>query len=409
MQKVFMQHTSDGRRRVRLLPGHAGRGQLKLPVSFRSLRISKNMQACCAGDIQGGKGEYLMRFMHIADVHLGAAPDRGYAWARDRGRELWDTFRTCIEDANQKKIDLLLIAGDLFHRQPEKRELEEVNYLFSTLEHTIVVLMAGNHDYLTKNSPYLEYPWNKNVICLFSEECERVRLPDLRTEIYGFSYYQQEITAPLYDDILAEESDYFKILLAHGGDAQHIPLGKENLSRAGFDYIALGHIHKPQVYIKNLAVYSGALEPIDCNDVGPHGYIMGEVQRKRVKLSFVERAQRQYRKEEIPVTGDDTAFSVREKIAETVRSIGTQHTYSLVLTGERQPNFSPDIQEYLKCGRILEIEDQTVPEFHIEELKRQYHGQLIGDFIESFGEGPWTPVERKALSYGLEALLYPEK
>ena len=67
-----------------------------------------------------------MRFMHIADVHLGAAPDHGYPWAKARGKELWEGFRRCIADANEKKVDLLLIAGDLFDRRPEIKELNEV-------------------------------------------------------------------------------------------------------------------------------------------------------------------------------------------------------------------------------------------------------------------------------------------
>ncbi|MCD8104906.1 MAG: DNA repair exonuclease [Lachnospiraceae bacterium] len=349
-----------------------------------------------------------MRFMHIADVHLGAAPDHGYVWSKDRGRELWETFRQCIADANEKKVDLLLIAGDLFHRQPEPRELKEVNYLFSTLPNTAVALIAGNHDYLAPGSPYQDYPWNENVVCLFSGECERVRLPDLKTEIYGFSYHQQEIPAPLYDNLAAEKSDYFKILLAHGGDARHIPLDREKLGKAGFDYIALGHIHKPQVFIRNLAMYAGALEPIDRDDTGPHGYIIGEVQRKKVKLSFVEKARRQYRKEEVLVTEEDTAFSVREKIAETVRLKGSQDTYQITLTGFRHPRFRPDVGEYLKCGRILEVADRTAPAFHVEELRQRYRGQMIGNYIDSFGSEPKNLIEQKALTYGLEALLYPE-
>lgn len=350
-----------------------------------------------------------MRFMHIADVHLGAAPDHGFLWAKDRGRELWESFRRCIEDANEKKIDLLLIAGDLFHRQPELSELQEVNYLFSTLERTIVVMIAGNHDYLKPSSPYLTFPWNENVICLFSSECERVRLPELKTEIYGFSYHQQEIEEPLYEGIIAEQNDYFKILLAHGGDAEHIPIRKDSLQASGFDYIALGHIHKPQVYIRNLAMYAGALEPIDCNDPGPHGYIIGEVHRKKVKLSFVEVCSREYRQEEVVVNEEDTVYSVREKIAAAVREHGAQHTYRIILTGEHHPKFRPDIREYMKCGRIIEITDRTVPAFHLEELRHQYRGQLIGNYIESFGERPQGLVEEKALRYGLEALLYPDK
>lgn len=348
-----------------------------------------------------------MRFMHIADVHLGAAPDHGFPWAKGRGKELWESFKSCIEAANEKKVDLLLIAGDLFHRQPEVKELNEVNYLFSTLEKTMVVLIAGNHDYLQPSSPYLNYPWNENVITMFSPQMERVRLPELKLEVYGMSYHSRELPEPLLDDLRAEKNEYFKILLAHGGDAAHIPMNKERLLKSGFDYIALGHIHKPQVYIKNLAVFSGALEPIDCNDLGPHGYVLGEVHRKKVKLSFVASARRQYRQIDLEVTEADTPFSVREKVAEAVRQGGVEDIYRISLIGQRHPQFLPDTREYLKCGRILEVADRTVPAFHMEELRRRYQGQLIGNFIESFGQEPRGVVEEKALRYGLEALLYP--
>ena len=86
-----------------------------------------------------------------------------------------------------------------------------------------------------------------------------------------------------------------------------------------------------------------------------------------------------------------------------------QNMYRLILTGQRHPKFRPDIREYMKCGRIVDIQDKTVPAFHLEELRRQYRGQLIGVYIESFGENPRGVIEEKALRYGLEALLYPER
>ncbi len=349
-----------------------------------------------------------MRFMHIADVHLGAEPDHGYVWSKDRGRELWESFRHVIEEANEEQVDLLLIAGDLFHREPREKELKEVNYLFSTLKHTVVALIAGNHDYLRPDSPCLTFPWAGNVVCLFSPDCERVRLPEIRTEIYGFSYYRQQITKPVLDDLIPEKNDYFKILLAHGGEPNYLPMDREKLKAAGFDYIALGHIHKPQVFIENLAVYPGSLEPIDCSDYEKHGYILGEMTRKGVKLSFIQAARRQYIRAGIPVTEEDGSYSVREKIARTIKESGEQNTYRLVLDGQRDPSFVPDIREYLKCGRVLDVEDLTVPAFHPDKLRRQYRGQLIGNFIDSFGENPEDPIEQKALNYGLEALLYQD-
>ena len=74
-----------------------------------------------------------MRFIHIADVHLGAEPEAGTAYSKRRPDELWETFSEVVSLCEQEQTDLLLIAGDLFHRQPLLRELKEVDYLFSKL------------------------------------------------------------------------------------------------------------------------------------------------------------------------------------------------------------------------------------------------------------------------------------
>ena len=57
----------------------------------------------------------------------------------------------------------MLIAGDLFHRQPLLRELKEMNSILEMLEHTEVVMIAGNHDYIKKNSYYRTFSWASHV------------------------------------------------------------------------------------------------------------------------------------------------------------------------------------------------------------------------------------------------------
>ena len=59
-----------------------------------------------------------MKFIHIADVHLGAIPDSNMPWAEDREKERWEGFRNIINVCNEEDVDLLLIAGDFFHKQP---------------------------------------------------------------------------------------------------------------------------------------------------------------------------------------------------------------------------------------------------------------------------------------------------
>ena len=80
-----------------------------------------------------------MRFIHIADVHLGMQPDAGFPWSEERGESIWESFRRIIRLVGREKPDFLLIAGDLFQRQPLLRELKEVNDLFASIPETIVV------------------------------------------------------------------------------------------------------------------------------------------------------------------------------------------------------------------------------------------------------------------------------
>ena len=78
-----------------------------------------------------------MRFIHIADVHLGMQPDAGFPWSEERGESIWESFRRIIRLVGREKPDFLLIAGDLFQRQPLLRELKEVNDLFASIPETV--------------------------------------------------------------------------------------------------------------------------------------------------------------------------------------------------------------------------------------------------------------------------------
>ena len=198
-----------------------------------------------------------MRFIHIADVHLGAEPDAGTAYSKRRPDELWETFSEVVSLCEQEQTDLLLIAGDLFHRQPLLRELKEVDYLFSKLTHTEVVLIAGNHDHIRKDSYYRTFSWSENVHPLFGNRSQYLVLEHLDTAVYGFSYETKEILESRYDGLCAQKKAGIEILLAHGGDEKHIPINGNALKRSGFDYVALGHIHSPQQVGRETIRYCG--------------------------------------------------------------------------------------------------------------------------------------------------------
>ena len=142
----------------------------------------------------------MIRFIHLSDVHLGAVPDRGCPWSHEREEEIWETFRRVIVGIRKNPVDLLFIAGDLFHRQPLLRELREVDDLFASIPDTRVFLMAGDHDYIKEDSFYRNFVWSRNVTFFDREQQSCVEIADKQIFVYGLSYEHPEIRIPLYDE-----------------------------------------------------------------------------------------------------------------------------------------------------------------------------------------------------------------
>ena len=302
-------------------------------------------------------------------------------------------------------MELLLIAGDLFHRQPLLRELKEVNYLFSKLSMTQVVVIVGNHDYSKKDSYYHTFAWAKNVHVILSQEMSCVELPGLCTAVYGCSYHNREMLEKPYANIVAKKKQKYEILLLHGGDDNHMPLQKEEILALGYDYIALGHIHRPQEIVPGKMAYSGALEPIDKNDIGPHGYILGEITEKECKSQFVSSAVREYRHVEVEVTKELTGYALREKIRAVIEEQGMQNIYKIMLEGFKDPEVYFDLAALDVYGNAVEILDNTKPAYNMKKLYQQNADNILGSLISEWMDYPQDSAEYRALCEGVRALM----
>ena len=177
-----------------------------------------------------------MRFIHTADLHLGVKPDAGSAYTKGRPEEIWESLRGLLARCEKEQIDLLLIAGDLFHRQPLLRELKELNSMFEALTHTKVVFTAGNHDYLKPNSMYRNFRWAGNVTPLLGARLMKVEFPEFGTAVSGFSYQERELPGGIRVEWKCVRSMENEILLLHGGDERHLPFWQ---SRGGSAWIRL--------------------------------------------------------------------------------------------------------------------------------------------------------------------------
>lgn len=346
-----------------------------------------------------------MKFIHIADIHWNAAPDSGKPWSQMCKRTIKHTFQALISYVEEEQIPLLLIAGDLFNHQPLSRDLRDINSLFMTIPNTRVVMIAGEHDYISPSSSCLSFNWNQNVTFLSAKELTSVYFPELNLEVHGFSYHCPQIRKPLLDHVRAPRDNRFHILLVHGGDETHLPFTKEGLRATGFDYIALGHSHKPEVFIENMAAYPGSLEPVKKTEFGSHGYIEGEIGLSGTHFRHIPFAQLQYISLVIHITPEITNLELQTLLKEEMEARGRKNIYRFRLKGICHPMTNFDLESLKKQYRIIDVINQCEPDFDYELLYKEHKGDMIGLFIDRFYKPDMKPAEKKALIYGLKALM----
>lgn len=196
--------------------------------------------------------------------------------------------------------------------------------------------------------------------------------------------------------------------MLHGGDAKHVPFDRNALAASPFSYIALGHIHKPEILLENRMAYAGSPEPLDMTETGPHGYFIGEIDTTSghvTSLQFKEVCQAQYIPLVVNVTPQTTNTELSQIIADEIRKRGASNIYRFRIRGMRDPDISFDLDFLSGQWNIIEILDESEPQYDFHTLFAEHPGDMIGFYIQALMKDDMSPVEKKALYYGIHALL----
>lgn len=347
-----------------------------------------------------------MKFIHMADVHLGMAPDKGKPWSAAREQEIKDTFVRVVEDAEERKVDLLLIAGNLFHMPPSEGMIRDVDYILSKLTVTKTIMIAGSNDYMAPDSPLANYKFSSRTICLSADKISNVYMKDLNVCVTGFSYNAKENPDDVLNRIKPAKQGAVNILLAHGGDEQHLPFNKKILRESNFDYIALGHSTRPEIIKENAVIMAGSLEPLDYTDTGARGYVYGEITDGVVRTEFVPVAQRAYMNLLINIKPDHTPPVILDLVNRQIQNIGTHHIYRILVKGHNHNNDVFDFSSLVDRYNIYEVITEVSEEYDLNKIYEENQNNLIGRFIDQLSDNYYgDEVCKKAIHYGLDVLL----
>jgi hypothetical protein len=221
-----------------------------------------------------------MRFAHLADLHLGG-------WRESKLQQLnLDAFKKAIMICKERKVDFVLIAGDLFDSPVPSLDIlkEAVSGLKELRDSGIdCYIIPGSHDYSVSGKTFIEVIEKADLcrnIAKFRESPDGITLEFCigdKILVAGLPGKKSNLEQRMFKKLIVNENleaykDRIKIFMLHTTLTENKPkelIFVESLDAAklpeGFDYYAAGHIHniaKIDKYGK-VIIYPGPLFPND--------------------------------------------------------------------------------------------------------------------------------------------------
>lgn len=362
-----------------------------------------------------------VKILHTADLHIGS----GRTGVKNGKAEIENTFFRIIDICKNESIDFLLIAGDLFNSPFVPHETaEKIVSAISKIPETVVAISPGNHDFVCPGSIYSKYKFPDNVV-VFSSFLEHRDFPEKNVRLWGAGFTDRFETLPLLQINENTNNDFLNLCVLHGevvadnSPSVYNPIYPGTIKQSGFDYLALGHIHKYSDIEKlgnTYFAYSGSPDGMGFDETGSHGVYIGSVSKDACELSRIELSSRQYIETSFDITSHQNIFSIADSILENIKQSDTesyaQNLYRINLTGEVLASFFVDTAQLCKLLSeklfFVEVTDKTTTDAS-DLLKLANEASLRGVFVKkaiekiSAASGTEEALLKNALKIGLQA------
>ncbi|MCA8937005.1 MAG: DNA repair exonuclease [Planctomycetes bacterium] len=233
-----------------------------------------------------------VRFLHIADLHLGLRTTR---FAPDVAGKLQEARFQALENvgkrASEKPTDFILVCGDLFDDNTVDRSTSERALRLLNSFACGVFVLPGNHDPLCAGSVWDRAPWkdiadDDNVRVL--RERSPVSVADGVTLLPCPVRSKTSLSDP-FDWIHTNDTQGIRIGVGHGSvmDRPQLPVDDHPIPEStpqdrGLDYVALGHWHGERRFADGCMAYPGTHEQMRFPDTD---FVSGWESRSSVQLA----------------------------------------------------------------------------------------------------------------------------
>jgi exonuclease SbcD len=269
----------------------------------------------------------MVKFLHSADIHLDS-PLRGlerYEGApveeiRGATRQAFDNL---VDLAIEEDVSFVLLAGDLYDGdwKDYNTGLYFVDRMARLRDAGIkVFIIAGNHDAASQITRHLRLP--DNVTTFSTRHPQRVVLDDLGVAIYGQGFANRVVTEDLSCAYPPGDPQLFNIGLLHTcldgktGHEPYAPCTVDGLRSKGYQYWALGHVHKrEEVSQEPWIMFPGNTQGRHIRETGPKGCTLVNVENREVsQLEHRDLDVLRWTPCAVEVTNDDTVDDVYAQV-----------------------------------------------------------------------------------------------
>jgi len=365
----------------------------------------------------------MLKILHTADIHLGAK----FSGLGDKGasqrEQLRTTFKNVIATAIDERVNIVLIAGDLFdaNQQPQRNidlVIEQFNLLGSN--NIPVCLIPGTHDSLDSSSIYRKIDFEEkcsNLKIFADEDISCKEYPELNLTVYGKPNLSNRSYVSPLKGLNPSTSSKFHIAMAHGSfyipekiaEDDHV-FRLEEVKASGMDYLALGHWHRVYNCSKEPpAWYSGPPEWIpdqrergavllvslsDAGDVQVEPKMLGLRDYDEVEIDMSE--IQDLAKLKVRISEGANQNLVREAIIKGLRDAELIVNPEELETelGEEFFHLSVMDKSHPKSGEVSEDEERLIRNRFIKLMNGQIEGL----------EGEERNIAENALQYGIALL-----
>ena len=377
-----------------------------------------------------------MKFFHLADLHIGKNVN-GFSMLKDQ-RHVLQQVLTAVE---RERPEAVLLAGDIYDRPiPAGEAVALFDWFLTELTSLAVpcLAVAGNHDsgvrlsfagqLLQQNGVYLAGMVTEHLLHVpFQRDGVTVEvwlLPFLRPAEAAALFPELEICS--YDDavraVLSHQQlkpEVCNLLLAHQfvtqsgkeperSDSEAVTVGGldnvDSTAFAGFDYVALGHLHGPQS-VGDRCRYAGS----------PLQYSFSELHhRKGITVVQVEE-ERQVTLSQIPLEPLHPLREIRGPLEalvapEIVEQGNVEDYLRVTLTDELEPeNANARLRAVYPNLMKLDFDNSRTRQEGLllcpeEELEEPSLTALFADFYQRQNGRALDPLSQALVEEGLDAV-----